>query len=350
MKRIKLAKVFGAVAVSAALALGCAGTALAAGGGWQRSGSDWWYAYDGSGYAASGWERVGGAWYLFDDSGWMETGWQKVSGAWYYLQPGSGAMATGWRSIGGAWYYLNSGGDMATGWKQVGGAWYYLNSGGDMATGWKNLGGTWYYLNGDGDMAEGWKSVGGTWYYLQPGSGAMATGWKQVGSDWYWMDPSGAMAANRWVGDYYVGASGAMATDSWIGGYYVGSDGAWVKGAKPSSGEGQQPSKPSHVHSWQPVFEQSWVEDEPAWDEEVWERRYVCECGYVAKGETGEEMLDDISAHKRQSALDYDAGLVDKWCVNHAIQSVLVGTVHHGATGHYEQVQTGETCSCGAAR
>ena len=330
MRKGKIAKAFAAVAVSAALALGCAGTALAAGGGWQRSGSDWWYAYDGGGYAASGWQKVGGAWYLFDDAGWMETGWQKVSGAWYYLQPGSGAMATGWRSIGGAWYYLNSDGD--------------------MATGWKNLGGTWYYLNGGGDMAEGWKSVGGTWYYLQPGSGAMATGWKQVGSDWYWMDPSGAMAESRWVGDYYVGASGAMATDSWIGGYYVGSDGAWVRGAKPSSGEGQQPSKPSHEHSWQPVYAQKWVEDEPAWDEEVWEWKIVCRCGYVTAGATGDEMSADLDRHNDQVRAEVEAGIRDKRCGGSITKQVQTGTVHHDATGHYEQVQTGETCSCGAVR
>ena len=308
MKRIKLAKVFGAVAVSAALALGCAGTALAAGGGWQRSGSDWWYAYDGSGYAASGWERVGGAWYLFDDSGWMETGWKSVGGTWYYLK-GSGAMAEGWAHDGSAWYYLEP---------------------------------------GSGAMAEGWKSIGGTWYYLQPGSGAMATGWKRVGGDWYWMDPSGAMAANRWVGDYYVGASGAMATDSWIGGYYVGPDGLWVPGKQPSPSQGGQ--EPAHTHSWQPVYAQKWVEDEPAWDEEVWEWKIVCRCGYVTAGATGDEMSADLDRHNDQVRAEVEAGIRDKRCGGSITKQVQTGTVHHDATGHYEQVKTGEACSCGEVR
>ena len=206
-------------------------------GTWEKIGGTW-YLFDGSGYMRTGWAKVGGSWYYLDSSGAMVTGWRSIGGSWYYLNSG-GDMATGWKNLGGAWYYLNSGGDMATGWKQVGGSWYYLNSGGDMATGWKNLGGTWYYLNGGGDMAEGWKSIGGTWYYLQPGSGAMATGWKQVGGVWYYLNGSGAMAANRWVGNYWVGPSGAMATSAWVDGgkYYVGSDGVWIPNY-------QQPSQP----------------------------------------------------------------------------------------------------------
>ena len=336
----KIAKAIGAVAVSAALVLGCAVPALASGGSWQRSGSDWWYAYDGGGYAASGWERVGGSWYLFDDAGWMAAGWKSVGGTWYYLQP-SGAMAEGWAHDGSAWYYLEpASGAMATGWKSLGGTWYYLKPSGAMAEGWAHDGSAWYYLEpASGAMATGWKSLGGTWYYLQPGSGAMLTGWQKVGSDWYYMEPSGAMAESRWVGDYYVGASGAMATDSWIGGYYVGSDGAWVKGAKPS-----------HEHSWQPVYEQRWVEDEPAWDEEVWEPRTVCRCGYIPAGSTYDERHDDLDRHVDQVRAEVEAGIRDKRCGGTVYKQILVGTVHHDATGHYEQVHTREKCSCGEVR
>ncbi|NBI65114.1 hypothetical protein D3Z38_19295, partial [Clostridiales bacterium] len=259
-----------------------------------------------------GWESVGGTWYLFDDSGWMETGWQSVGGTWYYLK-GSGAMAEGWQKSGGAWYYLEPGS-------------------GAMATGWKSVGGTWYLLSGSGAMLDGWQKVGGLWYY---------------------MEPSGAMAHDRWVGNYYVGASGAMLTDAWVGSYYVGSDGLWVPGKQPSPSQGGQepePPKPAHTHSWLPVYAQEWVEDEPAWDEEVWERRLVCECGYVAVGETGSDMTANMDAHQRQTAVDFDLGLVDKWCVNAGTMSVLVGTIHHDAAGHYEQVKTGEECACGASR
>ena len=257
MKKSRVAKALGALAVSAALALGCAGTALAGGGSWQRSGSDWWYAYDGGGYAASGWERVGGEWYLFDGGGWMETGWQRVGGTWYYLKA-SGAMAEGWAHDGSAWYWLEPGS-------------------GAMATGRKSLGGTWYYLTGSGAMAEGWQSVGGEWYYLEPGSGAMATGWKSV-------------------------------------------------------------------------YEQQWVEDEPAWDEEVWEWKIVCRCGYVTVGSTGDEMAADWNRHVDQTDAEYEAGLRDKRCGGSVTKQVQTGTIHHDATGHYEQVKTGEKCACGATR
>ncbi len=193
-------------------------------GYWVGSGSSWWYAYNGGGYA-TGWQLIGGSWYHFDGSGWMQTGWQRIGAAWYYLN-GDGSMATGWKYVGGVWYYLNEGGDMATGWKLVDGAWYYLYGSGAMATGWQQIGGAWYYLNSGGDMATGWKMVGGTWYYLNAG-GDMATGWKQVDGAWYYLYGSGAMAANAWIGNYYVGGSGAMATDCWIGAYHVNGDGLW---------------------------------------------------------------------------------------------------------------------------
>lgn len=124
-------------------------------GTWKKSSGKWWYAYNGGGYAKSGWAQIGGKWYLFDGAGWMKTGWQQVGGKWYHLS-GSGAMQTGWLKDGKTWYYLNQSGAMATGWQKVGGSWYYLKG-------------------------------------------------------------SGAMAAKTWIGDYYVGGSGAMATNCWIG-------------------------------------------------------------------------------------------------------------------------------------
>lgn len=134
-------------------------------GTWKKSSGKWWYAYNGGGYAKSGWAQIGGKWYLFDGAGWMKTGWQQVGGKWYHLS-GSGAMQTGWLKDGKTWYYLNQSGAMATGWQKVGGSWYYLKG-------------------------------------------------------------SGAMAANTWIGDYYVDGSGVMATNCWIGKYYVDANGKW---------------------------------------------------------------------------------------------------------------------------
>lgn len=79
-------------------------------GTWKKSSGKWWYAYNGGGYAKSGWAQIDGKWYLFDGAGWMKTGWQKVGGSWYYLK-GSGAMAANtW--IGD--YYVDGSGVMAT--------------------------------------------------------------------------------------------------------------------------------------------------------------------------------------------------------------------------------------------
>ena len=100
-------------------------------GTWKKSSGKWWYAYNGGGYAKSGWAQIGGKWYLFDGAGWMKTGWQQVGGKWYHLS-GSGAMQTGWLKDGKTWYYLNQSGAMATGWQKVGGSWYYLAKAGAM--------------------------------------------------------------------------------------------------------------------------------------------------------------------------------------------------------------------------
>lgn len=154
-------------------------------GTWKNSSGKWWYAYNGGGYAKSGWAQIDGKWYLFDGAGWMKTGWQQVGGKWYHLS-GSGAMQTGWLKDGKTWYYLNQSGAMATGWQEVGGSWYYLAKSGAMKTGWQKIGGSWYYLKG-----------------------------------------SDAMATKTWIGDYYVDGSGAMATNCWIGKYYVDASGKW---------------------------------------------------------------------------------------------------------------------------
>lgn len=47
-------------------------------GAWKKTSGKWWYAYNGGGYAKSGWAQIGGKWYLFDGAGWMKTGWQQV--------------------------------------------------------------------------------------------------------------------------------------------------------------------------------------------------------------------------------------------------------------------------------
>lgn len=197
-----------------ALSAGCLGVAAADSPetayaaqkeGWVASGSSWWYAYEGGGYA-TGWEKINDQWFLFDNSGWMLTGWQKIGKTWYYLKA-SGAMKTGWQKLGSTWYYLESSGAMVSGWYKVDNTWYLFDSSGAMLTGWQKVGSAWYYLNA---------------------SGAMLTGWQYIDDHWYYFDGSGAMAANRWQGNYYLTASGAMACSQYVGNYWVGSDGEWI--------------------------------------------------------------------------------------------------------------------------
>lgn len=116
-----------------------------------------------------------------------------------------------------------------------------------------------------------------------------------------------------------------------------------------SSGASSAPSQPAHVHNWvavttqqwhsNPVTTQVWVQDSPAWDEKQVETHYFCNiCGDVGSD----------WRHVTQGA-------------GHSLSArdVVVGTVHHDATGHYEShtedqgwyetVTTGYQCSyCGA--
>lgn len=112
-------------ALGLALRLGCVlgaaaadatspGEAIAAQqAGWVKSGSCWWYAQPGGGYAR-GWLKVDPSWYWFDSSRWMATGWQKVGSSWYWLGA-SGAMATS-QWVGA--YYVGADGKWIPGYGQ----------------------------------------------------------------------------------------------------------------------------------------------------------------------------------------------------------------------------------------
>lgn len=116
-----------------------------------------------------------------------------------------------------------------------------------------------------------------------------------------------------------------------------------------SSGATSAPSQPAHSHTWvavtsqqwhsNPVTTQVWVQDSPAWDEKQVETHYFCNiCG-------------DVGNDWRHVAQGAGHSL--------SARDVVVGTIHHDATGHYEShtedqgwyetVTTGYQCSgCGA--
>ena len=106
----------------------------------------------------------------------------------------------------------------------------------------------------------------------------------------------------------------------------------------------------THIHDWtegsrmdhyDAYVRQVWVEDSAAWDEPVYKTRTICNgCG------------SDITGNIEHIA----------WCgeygANYHSERVQVGTVHHEATGHYEEKILQEACdvlvvgwnrcSCGA--
>ena len=116
-------------------------------------------------------------------------------------------------------------------------------------------------------------------------------------------------------------------------------------------------SKPQHTHTWVAQtknvyheatghYENKWVEDSAAWDEDVYATKVICNCGAV---------FDSVEAWLQHT---------DEGChQGYYVDDVKTGTVHHEATGHNEQkwvqdsaawtetVTTGYKCSgCGATK
>ncbi|WP_443734153.1 hypothetical protein [[Ruminococcus] lactaris] len=94
-------------------------------------------------------------------------------------------------------------------------------------------------------------------------------------------------------------------------------------------------------------YENKWVQDSAAWDEDVYATKVICGCGAV---------FDNDNQWEHHS-LNTD-------CIyGYSVLPVKTGTIHHEATGHNEQkwvqdsaawteaVTTGYKCSgCGATK
>ena len=124
-----------------------------------------------------------------------------------------------------------------------------------------------------------------------------------------------------------------------------------------SSSSSSSQSKPQHTHTWVAQtksvyheatghYENKWVEDSAAWDEDVYATKVICNCGAV---------FDSVDAWGQHSAEGCYQG--------YYVDDVKTGTIHHEATGHNEQkwvqdsaawtetVTTGYKCSgCGATK
>lgn len=99
-----------------------------------------------------------------------------------------------------------------------------------------------------------------------------------------------------------------------------------------------KPSTPfQHSHNWveqkklvhhDPVTEQRWVEDSPAFDEPVYEYHTICDCGIFLDNMTNEQLYHHIEEDMMSGR---GGGYKD--------EMVYMGTAHHEATGHYETVE-----------
>ena len=92
----------------------------------------------------------------------------------------------------------------------------------------------------------------------------------------------------------------------------------------------------SHKHTWKKITQRKYVVDERAWNEDVYEDKWVC---YGSANESCNFYSDierEMSKHISETFHSYG------W------DEVKVGTIHHKEVGHYETVVTDRKCTvCG---
>lgn len=122
-----------------------------------------------------------------------------------------------------------------------------------------------------------------------------------------------------------TGTGGGNYGDAGIGGGFGGSG-----GSESGSGNALEPER-----RWVIDYTQVWVEDSPAWDEQIpiYQQREISVCNVCGATITGNE-----AAHAKAHALAGEGG-------SHRSEFIteIVGydTVHHEAVGHSSQVESG---------
>ena len=114
----------------------------------------------------------------------------------------------------------------------------------------------------------------------------------------------------------------------------------------------------THTHTWEPVYQSTWVQDSAAWDEPVYSTvvKYRCNGAAGVKDEHGNVVKPHVDCGKLFDSLDeymnHDASEHDyESSYSTTKVKVQTGTKHHDATGHYEQQVTGYRCAgCGATK
>ena len=155
MKLKKFIKSVIATTLAAAVCLGSASAAKAAGGQWMNTNGRWWYQNADGSYQKGQWMEDGGKWYYFDEEGYMD--------------------CSGYRQG----YWLNSDGSYDA--KYSGGKWYQSNKG-------------WWWSDKTG------------WYPKDQ--------WVRIDGLYYHFNSYGYLDVDTWVGDYYVDKSGVWLPDA----------------------------------------------------------------------------------------------------------------------------------------
>ena len=173
-----------------------------------------------AGVMRTGWQTVNNETYYLNPStsgnkvkGEALTGWQQIqrSGTnyWYYFD-GTGKMKTGWQQINGTWYYLAEEADMFTDFKYKGAMVKGLKTVPYENKNYK------YYFDDSGAMKTGWIKVGNYWYYFATSAsefsgfntGSAVTGIKTINGKTYCFNNESKMATNTNVNHYSCNADG----------------------------------------------------------------------------------------------------------------------------------------------
>ena len=94
----------------------------------------------------------------------------------------------------------------------------------------------------------------------------------------------------------------------------------------------------SHKHTWNKITQKKYVVDERAWDEGVYERKWVC---------YGNKLLNEKCDFYSDTYAEMDKH-TDENTHSYGLGTVKVGTIHHDEVGHYETVVIDRKCKvCG---
>ena len=97
----------------------------------------------------------------------------------------------------------------------------------------------------------------------------------------------------------------------------------------------------AHTHTWEPVYQSTWVQDSAAWDEPAYSTVVKYRCSVCGK------LFDSLAELEEHG----DSVHPEFYSYSTKAVQVQTGTTHHDATGHYEQVVVGYRCTgCGATK